>query len=522
MKYSTLLRGISCATLSAALSFGIITTAHADATPECNAGAAGGVIVSSLECGYLSTTGNTSGSTAIGAGARVSDDGGTAVGNTTNVSGSGSGSPVTIAGFGVFAPGNVALGQFSSDGGVNTDPVVSVGNSDIGLRRRIINVADGFYAHDAATVGQLDTIATAIIRDYRAADLALSAVDDALSLRITGAQQSADDAALAAAAARLVANNALARTQFIAINSGEGGTNPLATGRNAIAVGSGAIADSDSAVAIGVGAQATGGASVSIGAGNIATGNGAVAIGDPNIATGTGAVAIGENNGASGTGAVALGANSAASGDGSVAIGNNTSAQGSSIALGNGATATAPGSIAIGNNVHASRYNEVAIGNSSSSYVFAGLATGGEGAAPPRFLTVNANGQLAASSVGPADLVNLQGQLASLSNQFSTLNGTVTMLSGRIGALEGRTSVLEQRARQANGGIAAAMALGNAFLPEGKNIAMSFNLATYRGEQGFSGSIVARVNNNVYFSGGFAGSSVKGSTGGRAGVTFGW
>ena len=54
------------------------------------------------------------------------------------------------------------------------------------------------------------------------------------------------------------------------------------------------------------------------------------------------------------------------------------------------------------------------------------------------------------------------------------------------------------------------------------SFAVSFNLATYRGQQGFSGAAVAKVGQRAWFSGGIAGSTVKGSTGGRVGVTFGW
>ena len=66
------------------------------------------------------------------------------------------------------------------------------------------------------------------------------------------------------------------------------------------------------------------------------------------------------------------------------------------------------------------------------------------------------------------------------------------------------------------------MALGGTLIPPNAEFAVSFNLATYRGEQGFSGSAVARVTDNVWISGGVAGSTVQGSTGGRVGVTFGW
>ena len=89
----------------------------------------------------------------------------------------------------------------------------------------------------------------------------------------------------------------------------------------------------------------------------------------------------------------------------------------------------------------------------------------------------------------------------------------------RIDAL---TATNVRRFRQADGGIAAAMALGGTLMPPDANFALSFNLATYRGQQGFSGSAVARLSERVWVSGGFAGSTVKGSTGGRVGMTFGW
>lgn len=95
-----------------------------------------------------------------------------------------------------------------------------------------------------------------------------------------------------------------------------------------------------------------------------------------------------------------------------------------------------------------------------------------------------------------------------------------------MGEIDTRIDVLTETAgrrfRQANGGVAAALALGGTVMPPDNNVAVSFNLATYRGEQGFSGSVVARVTDHVWVSGGFAESTVRGSTGGRAGVTFGW
>jgi trimeric autotransporter adhesin len=54
------------------------------------------------------------------------------------------------------------------------------------------------------------------------------------------------------------------------------------------------------------------------------------------------------------------------------------------------------------------------------------------------------------------------------------------------------------------------------------NVTVNFNLATYRGQQGFAGGVVARVGRRVYVNAGVAGSTVRGSTGGRVGVAIGF
>ena len=112
------------------------------------------------------------------------------------------------------------------------------------------------------------------------------------------------------------------------------------------------------------------------------------------------------------------------------------------------------------------------------------------------------------STFTTADIANLQKSVGDLTSEFSNIN---TKIDG-----------LGQRARQADGGIAAAMALGGTMLLPDTSVSVAVNLATYRGEQGFSGSVVARVRENVWISGGIGGSTVKRSTGGRVGVSFGW
>ncbi len=138
----------------------------------------------------------------------------------------------------------------------------------------------------------------------------------------------------------------------------------------------------------------------------------------------------------------------------------------------------------------------------------------------------------ALAAVQPAKSAWPSAQAVVDSGQNTRLTTLETLNAGsgtRLAALEtltgnfgGRISNLELESRQSMGGIAAAMAMGGAVIVPDANVSMSFNLATYRGEQGFSGSVIGRVSEKVYISGGVAGSTVKGSTGGRVGVTFGF
>ena len=236
--------------------------------------------------------------------------------------------------------------------------------------------------------------------------------------------------------------------------NGMTGAKPVATGANAMALGSGAAASGDNAVALGSGAIAENGAAVAIGYGNRASGAGAVAIGDPNVATGRGAVALGADNRATGTGAVAIGADSVANGQ-------------SAVAIGYGARAEAAGSVAIGEGAVASREGQVALGTSVSTYSMPGIGSTASRAAQSgdvRYVTSDASGNLALSDFGPGTLAQLDHQM-------------------RVDRREMRQ------------GIAIAVAIGTAPIPsEPGRTSYVLNGATYRGEQAVGGGIAHRLN----------------------------
>jgi hypothetical protein len=107
----------------------------------------------------------------------------------------------------------------------------------------------------------------------------------------------------------------------------------------------------------------------------------------------------------------------------------------------------------------------------------------------------------------------------SVGEAFAAVDEQLSLVDTRIDALSEATG---RGFRQANGGIAAALALGGTMIVPDSTVSMSFNLATYRGQQGFAGVVAVRAAPKVFLSGGVTGSTVKGSTGGRVGVAFGF
>ena len=106
--------------------------------------------------------------------------------------------------------------------------------------------------------------------------------------------------------------------------------------------------------------------------------------------------------------------------------------------------------------------------------------------------------------------------------QMSALQQGQAVIDDQIAALQSGQLNLGRGLQQANGGIAAAMALGGMMIVPDSTVSLNFDLATFKGSQGFAGGITVRAAPKVYISGGFAGSTVKGSTGGRVGVAIGF
>lgn len=141
-----------------------------------------------------------------------------------------------------------------------------------------------------------------------------------------------------------------------------------------------------------------------------------------------------------------------------------------------------------------------------------------------RAVTVDGQGTLGQAAVASAASVqsvraSVDAIAAVTDQQFAALDGRVNALQSGLSDMSFRLDSLDE---STSGGIAAAMALGGTMIVPDSNISVTLNGSTYRGEQGFAGSVAARVADRVYISGGIAGSTAKNSTGGRVGVAFGF
>jgi trimeric autotransporter adhesin len=260
-----------------------------------------------------------------------------------------------------------------------------------------------------------------------------------------------------------------------------------ATGSNAIAIGSNAKAVDDGAVAIGRSASGNGAASVAIGYNAKSSGEQSTAFGFLATAAANLTSAFGTNTVADNTGSTSVGAAARASGV------NATS-------LGSFANATHNNSTAVGALATTTRDNQVMLGSTGTSVSIADIAASDAAQVGPEFLlTVDSSGTMGRGSQ-VATIADLQTQQVLVDDQLATL---------------------QRRADGADGGIAAAMAMGGMMVVPNSRVTLNFNLATYRGEQGFAGGVVGRLAPRIYVNAVVAGSSQKKSAGGRVGIAFG-
>jgi autotransporter adhesin len=205
-----------------------------------------------------------------------------------------------------------------------------------------------------------------------------------------------------------------------------------ASGRDSVAIGTGAAASADDTVALGSQAVATQTNATALGNNSNASGVSSMAVGDGARASNIYATAVGYNANASGSNTLALGANATASGSltangapGSgfaIAIGSKANSAGSSsMAIGGNALATVTKALALGDTAHATAERAIAIGADANGSAYGVVALGMASNASKTNAVAIGNGARAAANVGDVAL----GAGATTSAVAATQNVTV-------------------------------------------------------------------------------------------------
>ncbi|KAF0803372.1 autotransporter adhesin [Alcanivorax xiamenensis] len=276
--------------------------------------------------------------------------------------------------------------------------VVSVGNTDSGQQRRIVNVADGSQGYDAVNVNQLRA-AQQGVANLVGGDVTLDA-DGSYSGYVVELQDSGGNShqygtvaeainAVSSGAINVLPGNAVTYNPNNTITVSEGvvegdavnlGQMNAAIAENGVkyfSVNSNDPANRDNSMASGSDALAIGPGSTAAGRSSLATGHLANTVGDQSVALGYEVEALGDD-------ATVVGSGSDAYGDGSVAIGLRAKSQGNnSIVMGTDAQAdpkstdaTVDDAIVIGTRAEATADNGIAMGESALASEMRAVAQG--------------------------------------------------------------------------------------------------------------------------------------------------
>ena len=250
----------------------------------------------------------------------------------------------------------------------------------------------------------------------------------------------------------------------IGIGSGtDGGSNVIASGSDAIALGTSTLADSEKAIAIGANSKGTNIGATALGRSSEATGASATALGSLASATGSAATAVGMQASASGNESLAIGTTASATSGRALAVGTNAKATGeNSVAVGSGAGNSGPRGFA--SSINSSR----SVVNTLKTINYATTAEGDNAVALGFYANAKNSGvavgqnALAATggvAIGKGVFEDTNNNLAGgvVIGQDSASTGIYSLAMGRNAFATGSTSMAMGYEASANGNFAVAM-----------------------------------------------------------------
>jgi hypothetical protein len=268
----------------------------------------------------------------------------------------------------------------------------------------------------------------------------------------------------------------------------------------------------------GVDSAATGTGAVAVGNLAVSSGNISVATGQSAVASGLASSAYGSQTIASGTASTALGHNSDATGIASTAVGVSAQAtQNFTTAVGQLANAGHVGATAIGARATSTAANQVVLGGAGTHVRIGDIAasTAAQQTSSVGVATVDANGVLGRNTTIMPAISSLQASFASQATAIGTLqNDTVTLFD------------LADRARgdirEANEGVAMALAMDSPSIPAGAKFALSGGLGYFKNRAAFAAAVSAAVGEMSSVSAGIGYGIKSNEIGARGGFQIAW
>ncbi|MCB2078008.1 MAG: YadA-like family protein [Novosphingobium sp.] len=304
------------------------------------------------------------------------------------------------------------------------------------------------------------------------------------------------------------------------------GTNAKAFGENSVALGRNATASGTGALSGGVNSSA-GTVATALGGLANASGNASTAVGRESTASNVNATAVGMLANAGGFEGTAVGKSAVASANGTTAVGRGANAGGyQSTSVGYAATATHDNSTALGKNATTSAASQVMIGGAGSSVAVGDIdASNAAQTGTEYIVTVDDNGTLGkqeiAAALSRASLAALAPSAVS-DTAFNALDSRVAGLESQVASLYDLAETNRRGVREANEGVAMALAMESPAIPAGASFAMSGGVGHYKGRTSLAMAVSAAVSEMSSISAGLGVGANSGEVGARAGFQFAW
>ena len=286
---------------------------------------------------------------------------------------------------------------------------------------------------------------------------------------------------------------------------------PAERGLGSLAYGWRANAVSDLSIAIDKGAQATSLRGTAVGPSSVASGLHATALGPFATASGMGASALGNGASATQAGSLAAGVLSQATGQNATAIGRQAVASAtSSTALGANSSATFASSTAVGTGATTTAANQLALGGTGSHVRIGDIAasTAAQQGSSVGVATVDANGVLGRD-------VSILPAIASQAGAISALQAETDQLFDL--ARRNRSDI-----RDANEGVAMALALDTPNVPAGARVALAGGIGYFKGRTSLATAVSVAVGEMSSVSAGVGYGFNSKEIGARAGFQLAW